>query len=75
MLVGEAVEDCSAGRDLHEVEDGESEQNQNDVGEPWVESDEVKALGHVVGVKELEDIEVEKVEAVAALADEEKGAP
>jgi hypothetical protein len=30
----------------------------------------MKALGHTVGVDELEDVEVEEIEAVAALADE-----
>ena len=74
-LAGEAIEDGFAGRGFDEVEDGESEQDQDGVGEPGVQSGEVKALGHMVGVEKLKDIEVEQVEAVAALADEEKGAP
>jgi hypothetical protein len=54
---------------------GERKQNEDDVGEPGVEGGEVKTLGHMVDVEELKDIEVEEVEAVAALADEKKRTP
>ena len=57
------------------MEDRQGEEDQDGVGEPGVESREVEALGHTVGVKKLEDVEVEEIEAVAALADQEKGAP
>jgi hypothetical protein len=57
------------------MEDGQGEQNQDGVGEPGVESGEVKALGHMIGVEKLEDVEVKEIKAVAALSDEEKGAP
>jgi hypothetical protein len=57
------------------MKDGQGEQDQDSVGEPGVQSGEVKALGHVVGVEKLEDVEVEEIEAVAALADQEEGAP
>jgi hypothetical protein len=57
------------------VKDGEREQDEDNVGEPGVESSEVKTLWHMVGVEELEDIEVEEVEAVTALADQKKRAP
>ena len=69
------MEDGLARRSFDEVEDGQSEQDQDDVGEPWVQGGEVKALGYMVGVEELEDIEVEEVEAVGALANQEQGAP
>ena len=75
MLAREAVEDGSANRDFDEVEDCEGEQNQDCVGEPGVEGNEVKALGDVMGVEQLEDVEMEKVEAIAALADEKKRPP
>jgi hypothetical protein len=74
-LAGEATEDSLASRGFYEMEYGQGEQDQDGVREPGVESDEVKALGHVVGVEKLEDVEVEEIEAVAALADQEEGAP
>jgi hypothetical protein len=57
------------------MEDGQGEQNQDGVGEPGIEGDEVKALRHMVGVEKLKDVEVEEVKAVAALTDQEEGAP
>ena len=57
------------------MEDGQGEQNQDRVGEPRIQCGEVEALGHMVGVEKLEDVEVEEVEAVAALTNEEEGAP
>jgi hypothetical protein len=57
------------------MEDGQGEQNQDGVREPGIESDEVKALRHMIGVKKLEDVEVEEIKAVAAFADQEEGAP
>jgi hypothetical protein len=53
------VEDGFASRDFYEMEDGQGEQDQDSVGEPGVQGNEVKALGHMVGVKKLEDVEVE----------------
>src|SRR5712671_109087 len=35
----------------------------------------MEAFRHVVGVEKLEDIEVEKIETIAALADQEEGTP
>jgi hypothetical protein len=35
----------------------------------------VKAIEDTIGVEELEDIEMEEIEAVGALANEEEGAP
>ena len=75
MLAGETPEDGFTSRDFDEVEDGQSEQNQNYVGEPWIQGSEVQALRHLVGVEELEDVEVEEIEAVAALANEKEGTP
>jgi hypothetical protein len=57
------------------MEDGQGEQDQDSVGEPGVQSDEMKSLGYTVGVEKLEDVEVEEVKAVAALTDQEEGAP
>jgi hypothetical protein len=57
------------------MEDGQGEQDQDGVGEPGVESDEIEALGHTVGVEKLEDVEVEEIETVAAFADQQEGAP
>jgi hypothetical protein len=57
------------------MEDSQGKQDQDGVGEPGVESDEIEALGHTVGVEKLEDVEVEEIEAVAALANQEEGAP
>ncbi len=74
-LRGEAVEDRFAGRDFDEMEDGQCEQNQDGVGEPGIQGGEMKALGHMVVVEELEDVEVEEVEAVAALANQEERTP
>lgn len=74
-LAGKAVEDSFARRDFDETEDSQGEQDQDDVGEPGVQSGEVKSLGHTVGMEKLKDVEVEEVEAVAALANEEEGAP
>ena len=74
-LAGEAIEDGFAGGDFDEMEDGQSEQDQDGVGEPGVQGGEMKALGHVVGVEKLEDVEVEEIEAVAALANQKEGAP
>ncbi len=73
--MGEAAEDGFTRGDFNEMEDGESKEDQDGVGEPGVQGDEVKALGHMVGVKKLEDVEVQEVEAVAALANKEEGAP
>ena len=75
MLVGEALQNGSAHRNLDEMKDGQSEQDEDDVRKPGVKSGEVKALGHLVGVEELKDVEVEEVEAVAALTNKEQGAP
>jgi hypothetical protein len=74
-LAGEAAKDGFAGRDFDEMEDGEGEQNQDDVGEPWIQGGKMKSLGHMVGVEELEDVEVEEVEAVATFTDKKKRAP
>jgi hypothetical protein len=60
---------------LDEMEDGQGEQNQDGVREPWIQSDEVKALGHMVGVEKLEDVEMEQIEAITAFANQEKRAP
>jgi hypothetical protein len=57
------------------MEDGQGEKNQDGVGEPGIQSDKVKTLGHMIGVEKLEDVEVEEIEAVAAFADQEKRAP
>jgi len=57
------------------MKDGQRKQDQDNVGEPRVQSCKVEALGHMVSVDELEDIEVEEIETVAALADEKKRAP
>jgi hypothetical protein len=57
------------------MEDGQGEQNQDGVREPGIESDEVKALRHMIGVEKLEDVEVEEIKTVAALADQEERAP
>ena len=70
-----ATEDGFASRGFYEMEDGQGEENQDGVGEPRVQSGEVKALGYMVGVEKLEDVEVEEIEAVAALANEEEGTP
>jgi hypothetical protein len=70
-----AVEDGLTGRSFDEMKDSQCEQDQDCVGEPGVQGGKVKALGHMVGVEELEDIEMEEVEAVTALADQEEGAP
>ena len=75
MFAGEATEDSLAGRCFDEMEDGQSEQDQDGIGQPGVQDSEMEALRHTVGVKKLEDIEVEEVEAVAALTDQEEGAP
>jgi hypothetical protein len=40
------------------MEDGQGQEDQDGVGEPGLESDEVEAFGHTVGVKKLEDVEV-----------------
>jgi hypothetical protein len=74
-LAGETIEDGPASGNLNEMEDGQSEQNQDGVGEPRIKGRQVKALWHMVEVKELEDVEVKEVEAVTALADEEERAP
>jgi hypothetical protein len=74
-LAGEALENGFASRGFYEMEDGQGEQDKNGVGEPGVQSDEVEALGHMVGVEKLEDVEVEEIEAVAAFADQKEGAP
>jgi len=57
------------------MEDGQGKQDQDPVREPGFQSSEVEALRHVVGVEKLEDVEVEEIKAVAALADQEKGTP
>jgi hypothetical protein len=74
-LAGEAIENSFAGGNFDEMEDGEREQNQDDVGEPGVQRGKMKTLGHAVGVEELEDVEVKEIEAVAALTDQKKRAP
>jgi hypothetical protein len=74
-FAGEAIEDGLAGWDFDETKDGQGENNQDDVGEPGIQSGEVEALGNAVDVEELKDVEVQKIEAVAALADEKEGAP
>jgi hypothetical protein len=75
MLVGEALQDGSAHRNFNEMKDGQGEQDEDDVRKPGIKSSEVKALRHPVGVEELKDVEVEEVEAVAALTNKEQGAP
>jgi len=57
------------------MENGQREENQDGVRKPWVQSNEVKALGHTVSVEKLEDVEVEEVETIAALTNEEEGTP
>jgi hypothetical protein len=57
------------------MEHGQREENQDGVGEPRVQSDEVKALGHMVRVEKLKDVEVEEVETIATFANEEEGSP
>ncbi len=57
------------------MEDGQSEENQDHVREPGVQGGEMKSLRYMVDVKELKDVEVEEIQAVAALTDKEKGAP
>ena len=57
------------------MKDRQGKENQDDIREPGVQYGEVQTFGNVVGVKELKDVEMEKVEAVAALADQEQGAP
>jgi hypothetical protein len=74
-LAGETAKDGFAGRDFDEMEDGKGEQNQDDVGEPWIQCGKMKSFGHMVGVEELEDVEVEEVETIATFADQEKWAP
>ena len=44
-IAREATEDGFASWSLDEMEDGQGEQNQDGVGEPRIQSDEVKALG------------------------------
>ena len=74
-LAGKAVENSFACWDFDETEDTQGEEDQDDVGEPGVQSGEVKSLGYTVGMEKLKDVEVEEVEAVAALANEEERAP
>ena len=71
----EAAENGFAGWGFYKVIDEEGEQDQDGVGEPGVEGGEMKALGDLVDVKKLVDVEVDEVEAVAALADEQERTP
>src|ERR1700735_1296209 len=57
------------------MEDTQSHENQDDVGEPRIQGSEVKPMQDTVGVQQLEDVEVEQVEAVAALTNQEEGTP
>jgi hypothetical protein len=66
-LTGEAVQDHFAGWGFDE--------DQDDVGKPGIQGCEVETLGHVIGVEELEDVEVEEIEAVAALANQKQRTP
>ena len=66
----EAAENGFAGWGFYKVIDEEGEQDQDGVGEPGVEGGEMKALGDVVGVEKLVDIEMDEVETIAALTDE-----
>ena len=74
-LAGEAPEDSLAGRNFDEMKDSQREQDQDDVGEPWIQSGEMKTFRYVIGVEELEDIEVQEIKAVTALANQEERAP
>jgi hypothetical protein len=50
-LTREAMENRFAGRGFNEVEDGQGEQDQDDVGEPGIQSGEMEPVGHMVGVE------------------------
>jgi hypothetical protein len=57
------------------MEHSQREQNQNDVREPRLQGGEVETLGYMIAVEKLKNIEMEEIEAVAAFADQEEGAP
>lgn len=73
--MGEAAQEGFAGRSFYEAVDGEREQDQDRVGEIGVEGGQMNALGDVVDVEELKDVEMDEVEAVAALADKQERTP
>ena len=75
MFAREAPQNRFAGRNLNKVKDRQREQNQDHVREPRIERFKMKALRHMVSMNKLEDIEVEKIEAIAALTDEKKRPP
>jgi hypothetical protein len=74
-LMRETAKDGFAGRDLDEMEDGQRKQDKNGIREPWVQSSEVEPVRNMISVKQLEDIEMEKVETVTTLANKQKGTP
>ncbi len=67
-FAGEAGKDGSASRSLDEVKGRQSEEDEDSIGEPGLQSGQVEPLRHMVDVQKLEDVEVQQVEAIAALA-------
>ena len=67
-LAGEAGKDGFASRSFDEVKGCQSEQDEDPIGEPGLQSGQVEPLRHMVDVQKLEDVEVQQVEAIAALA-------
>ena len=74
-LAGEPLKNGPAGWDLNKMEDSQREHNQDGVREPGVQRNKMEAFGYAVGVEKLEDVEVEEIEAVAALANQKKRTP
>lgn len=69
------MKNSPACRDFDEMEDRQCKQDKDGVGEPWVQNGEVEPFRHMIGVEQLEDIEVEEIKTVAAFTNQEKRAP
>jgi len=68
----EAAKDEPLGGLLDEADGGVGEGDDEEVRDPGVESDEVEALGPVMVVDELEEVEVQEVEGEGGFAEEDE---
>jgi hypothetical protein len=69
------TKDGFAAGNFHVVIGREGKQDEKDVREPGVEGSKVQTIRQMVSMDENEDVEVEKIETVAAFSNEEEGAP
>jgi hypothetical protein len=59
--MGKAAKNGLSSRVFYEMKGGQCEQDEDSVGEPGIQSEQMEAFWHMVNVQKLEDIEVEQV--------------